>query len=111
MYRVLNSYLNLNSTDLIPVIVVEFYSYNIIMFAYVSGLCLRLSLNTKIGHYYNRCTQGFWLKGLESGNIHLIQQVYFDCDCDVVLFNVLIVGKGYVCHTFRYSCFYCQLCE
>ncbi|PIM95748.1 Phosphoribosyl-AMP cyclohydrolase [Candidatus Hodgkinia cicadicola] len=96
----------LNSLDLIPVIVIDFYSKEVIMFAYTNMLCLRLTLLTKLCHYYNRSEQSIWLKGFESGDLHLIQEIYTDCDSDTLIFSVLILGNGLACHTKRPSCFY-----
>ncbi|PIM96582.1 Phosphoribosyl-AMP cyclohydrolase [Candidatus Hodgkinia cicadicola] len=96
----------LNSLDLIPVIVIDFYSKEVIMFAYTNMLCLRLTLLTKLCHYYSRSEQSIWLKGLEGGNSHLVQEVYTDCNSDALIFSVLILETGLACHTERPSCFY-----
>ncbi|PIM96452.1 Phosphoribosyl-AMP cyclohydrolase [Candidatus Hodgkinia cicadicola] len=98
--------LELNSLDLIPVIVIDFYSKEVIMFAYTNELCLRLTLVTKFCHYYNCTDQSIWMMGLESGNLHLVQQIYTNCNSDCLVFSVLILQTGLVCHTERPSCFY-----
>ncbi|MFP3037884.1 MAG: phosphoribosyl-AMP cyclohydrolase [Candidatus Hodgkinia cicadicola] len=92
--------------NLIPVIIIDFYSGDILMFAYSNELCLRLTLITKLAHYYSRTNQSIWLKGEYSGNLHYVQRIYFDCDTDSLIFSVLVLGNGYSCHTLRPTCFY-----
>ncbi|PIM95121.1 Phosphoribosyl-AMP cyclohydrolase [Candidatus Hodgkinia cicadicola] len=98
--------LELNSSDLIPVVVIDFYSKEVIMFTYTNELCLRLTLVTHFCHYYNCAGQFIWLKGCESGNLHLIQEIYTDCYSSCLIFSILILQTGLICHTERPSCFY-----
>ncbi|WP_146657044.1 phosphoribosyl-AMP cyclohydrolase [Candidatus Hodgkinia cicadicola] len=63
--------LELNRLDLIPVIVIDFYSKEVVIFVCTNELCLRLTLITRSCHYYNRNDQFIWLKGWKSGDLHL----------------------------------------
>ncbi|MFP3038567.1 MAG: phosphoribosyl-AMP cyclohydrolase [Candidatus Hodgkinia cicadicola] len=91
------------------VVVTDFFSDRLLMVASIDELCLRLSFHTKIAHYYSCSRKTIWVKGSESGNLQLIQSVYYDCDCKSLNFRVIIMGCGRACHTLRPTCFYRQL--
>ena len=93
---------------LIPVVVQEVDTNEILMLAYVNQEALTLSLATKIAHYFSRSKQRIWQKGETSGNIQKIHNILIDCDEDSIIFKVTQIG-GAACHTGKKSCFYREL--
>ncbi|MFP3018920.1 MAG: phosphoribosyl-AMP cyclohydrolase [Candidatus Hodgkinia cicadicola] len=96
----------MGNVNLIPVIVMDFYSKEVLMLSYVDELCFKLSLRTGIAHYWSRGRACVWVKGASSGNLHVIQAVRMDCGAKSLCFDVLVLGDGLSCHTRRPSCFY-----
>ncbi|MGP1911950.1 MAG: phosphoribosyl-AMP cyclohydrolase [Candidatus Hodgkinia cicadicola] len=96
----------MNSVSLIPVVVTDFYSKEILILSYVDELCFNLSLRTGIAHYWSRSRFCVWVKGASSGNLHIIQSIRIDCSASSLNFEVLVLGNGSSCHTKRASCFY-----
>ncbi|AUG33990.1 Phosphoribosyl-AMP cyclohydrolase [Candidatus Hodgkinia cicadicola] len=94
---------------LAPVVVVDHFTGETLMFAFVNKLCLRLSFITGVAHYYSRERARLWLKGEVSGNVHSLTKAYADCDSDLLLFSVVVLCEGYSCHTLRRSCVYKRL--
>jgi len=97
--------LKLNEQGLIPVIVQEYESGDVLMMAYMNKESLGLTLKDKKDCFYSRSRQKLWLKGETSGHFQEIKEMYLDCDNDTILVKVNQVG-GIACHTGRRSCFY-----
>jgi len=97
--------INWDKIDLIPVIVQEIDTNEILMLAYMNKEALDLSLKSNIAHYFSRSKQRIWKKGESSGNIQNIKQILLDCDEDSILLKVEQIG-GVACHTGQKSCFY-----
>ncbi len=91
--------------SLLPVIVQEKDSNEVLMLAFMSKEAYRLSCETKIAHYFSRTKQRIWRKGESSGNVQKIQEMYLDCDNDTLLLKVEQMG-GVACHTGEKSCFF-----
>lgn len=89
---------------LIPAIVQDTGSKEVLMFAYMNEEALKLTLETKIAHYWSRSRQSLWKKGETSGHLQHVKQVYFDCDADCLLLEVR--QEGGACHNGYRSCFY-----
>ncbi|KAA0258429.1 phosphoribosyl-AMP cyclohydrolase [Deferribacter autotrophicus] len=89
---------------LVPVIVQDVKTNNILMQAYVNQEALKLTIETGKCHYFSRSRKSIWQKGETSGNIQYIKEIYVDCDGDCILYRV--VQKGVACHTGEYSCFF-----
>jgi phosphoribosyl-ATP pyrophosphohydrolase/phosphoribosyl-AMP cyclohydrolase len=92
---------------LLPVIVQEENTNEVLMMAYMNKEALSLSLQTKIAHYYSRSKQRIWKKGESSGHTQEIKEFYLDCDNDTLLIKVK--QNGVACHTGRKSCFFTNL--
>lgn len=90
---------------LLPVIVQESSSGEILMFAYMNEEALSLSLSTGLAHYFSRTRNRLWKKGEESGNTQIIDEIFLDCDNDTLLLKVTQNG-GSACHTGAKSCFF-----
>ncbi|MBD3797257.1 MAG: bifunctional phosphoribosyl-AMP cyclohydrolase/phosphoribosyl-ATP diphosphatase HisIE [Campylobacterales bacterium] len=93
--------------DLLPVIVQEVGTNEVLMMAYMNKEALELSLETKTAHYYSRSKQRLWKKGESSGHIQTIHSFNIDCDNDTLLIKV--TQEGVACHTGRKSCFFTEL--
>ncbi len=94
-----------NELKLLTVVVTDFYSSALLMVACVDELCLRLTFCTKVAHYYNCVRNSILVKDAESGNLHSVQSVYYDCDFDALNFRVLIISCGCVRYARRLICF------
>ena len=92
---------------LIPVVVQEFKSKNMLMLAYTNKEALEKTLNTGYAHYWSRSRSKLWMKGETSGNVQKVKDIIVDCDYDTLLF--LVEQKGNVCHTGRETCFHNKL--
>lgn len=94
---------------LIPAVVSDADTGEVLMFAWMNAEALALTLETRVGHFWSRSRDRLWRKGEESGNTLDVAQVLTDCDQDVVLLKVRIKGQGIACHTGSRSCFYRSL--
>ena len=98
--------LDFNKTGgLVPAIVQDYLSGEILMLAYMNPDAFNATLSTGKATYYSRSRQTLWVKGETSGNIQRIKEIYIDCDDDTVLLKVEQLG-GAACHTGHRSCFY-----
>ncbi|MFA6137254.1 MAG: bifunctional phosphoribosyl-AMP cyclohydrolase/phosphoribosyl-ATP diphosphatase HisIE [Sulfurimonas sp.] len=93
--------------ELLPVIVQDIQSNEVLMMAYMDREALELSLSTKIAHYFSRSKQRIWKKGESSGHTQEIHSFNIDCDSDTLLIKV--TQNGVACHTGRRSCFFTEL--
>ena len=90
---------------LVPVVVQDYISNKVIMFAWMNRLSLEASIKEKKAIYWSRSRKKIWMKGEESGHIQYIKEILLDCDSDTLLIKVRQEG-GIGCHTGRESCFY-----
>jgi phosphoribosyl-AMP cyclohydrolase len=98
--------LDFNKTGgLVPAIVQDFQTGEILMLAYMNPDAFNATLSTGKATYYSRSRQTLWVKGETSGNIQLIKEIRIDCDDDTVLLKVEQLG-GAACHTGHRSCFF-----
>ena len=91
---------------LIPAIVTDAASGEVLMLAYMNAEALHLTIKSRIGHFWSRSRQELWKKGRESGNLLKVVEMRTDCDQDVIWMQVEVQGDGLACHTGRVSCFY-----
>lgn len=96
--------INWDKTPLIPVVVQDYDSLEVLMLAYVNKEALSLSFQSGIAHYFSRSKNRIWKKGEESRNTQILKEVYIDCDSDAILFKVK--QNGVACHTGNVSCFF-----
>ena len=90
---------------LIPAIVADAWSGEVLMFAYMNEEALARSIESGQAWFYSRSRKELWRKGETSGHTLRIFEIRVDCDQDVLLLKVEQDAKG-VCHTGRASCFY-----
>ena len=106
MQEILNR-VDWEKSELLPVIVQEISTNEVLMMAYMNREALELSLSTKIAHYFSRSKQRIWKKGESSGHTQTIHSFNIDCDNDTLLIKV--TQEGVACHTGRKSCFFTEL--
>jgi phosphoribosyl-AMP cyclohydrolase len=90
---------------LLPAIVQDHQSHEILMLAYINKIAWEMTLKTGKAHYWSRSRNGLWLKGETSGHVQIIRRILVDCDEDTVVYQVEQVGQA-ACHTGHRSCFY-----
>jgi phosphoribosyl-AMP cyclohydrolase len=95
-----------DADGLIPAIVTDTASGEVLMFAWMNAEALALTLQTQLGHFWSRSRNKLWKKGEESGNLLRVMEARIDCDQDVVWLKTNVEGDGRACHTGERSCFY-----
>lgn len=95
-----------DASGLIPAIVTDAVSGSVLMFAWMDGEALALTMETRVGHFWSRSRRRLWKKGEDSGNVLDVVEILTDCDQDVVWLKVRVQGTGVACHTGARSCFY-----
>lgn len=90
---------------LVPVVVQDYISNKVLMFAWMNRQSLEISIEQKKAVYWSRSRKKLWVKGESSGHFQYIQDMVIDCDLDVLMIKVKQEG-GISCHTGRQSCFY-----
>ena len=96
--------LKLNSDGMVPVIIQDFKTNEVLMLAYMNEESFNKTIETNLMTYYSRSRQKLWLKGEESGHFQHVKSLTTDCDLDTILAKVEQVGVA--CHTGAYSCFF-----
>ena len=89
---------------LLPVIVTDHETGQVLMLAYMNKESFQLTLETKTMHYWSRSRNELWHKGATSGHYQHVKSIKTDCDADTLLISVEHVGAA--CHTGAYSCFF-----
>jgi phosphoribosyl-AMP cyclohydrolase len=92
--------------SLIPAIVTDADTGEVLMFAWMNAEALALTIETRLAHFWSRSRRALWKKGAESGNVLQVLELRTDCDQDVVWLSARVGGDGLACHTGRHSCFY-----
>ncbi len=99
-----------NKMKLIPAIVQDYETKEVLMLAYVNEESYKYMIDNKQTCFYSRSRQELWHKGETSGNFQNIKGMYLDCDKDTLLIYVEQLGKG-ACHTGSYSCFFNEVMQ
>jgi len=102
-------HLKFDAQGLIPAIVQDADTNQVLMLAYMNAESLRLTLETYETHFWSRSRQELWHKGTTSGNIQGVVDINVDCDADALLIRVHPAGPA--CHTGEQSCFYRSMKE
>ena len=97
----------LNSNGLLPVIVQDYRSDEVLMLAYMNEEAYNMTINGGRMTYYSRSRNKLWLKGETSGHYQYVKELILDCDKDTILAKVLQIGPA--CHTGSRSCFHKEL--
>jgi phosphoribosyl-AMP cyclohydrolase len=96
----------LDADGLMPAIVTDAASGEVLMLAWMNAEAIALTLETRVAHFWSRSRRRLWKKGEESGNLLGVAEVRTDCDQDVLWLKVTVGGAGVACHTGARSCFY-----
>lgn len=96
-----------NKEGLIPVIIQDEKTSQVLMLAYMNRESLEKTLEEGRTCFYSRSRRELWFKGSTSGNTQLVKKIVLDCDNDTLL--VLVEQKGVACHTGNYSCFFKEI--
>ncbi|MCX5854318.1 MAG: phosphoribosyl-AMP cyclohydrolase [Deltaproteobacteria bacterium] len=93
------------SNGLIPVIVQDDETKEVLMLAYMNREAWLKTQETGKATYWSRSRNELWVKGETSGHVQLVREILIDCDADTLVLKVQQVG-GAACHTGYRSCFY-----
>lgn len=96
-----------NSDGMVPVIVQDYRTQEVLMMAYMNREAYEKTLLTGKMTYYSRSRQELWLKGETSGHYQYVKSLTADCDMDTILAKVSQVGAA--CHTGARSCFFQEI--
>lgn len=96
--------LKFDGNGLIPAIIQDAETKQVLMLAYMNVESLRLTLETKETYFWSRSRSELWHKGATSGNTQKVVEMKMDCDADTLLIRVNPAGPA--CHTGERSCFY-----
>ena len=99
--------LKFNKDGLIPAVVQDFYSKQVLTVAYMNKESLEISLREGRTCFWSRSRQQLWRKGETSGNTQRIANISADCDGDALLIEVIKAGPA--CHTGSESCFFDEI--
>ena len=101
------SKLKFDINGLIPAIVQDVHTREVLMLAYMNAQSLELTLERGETYFWSRSRGELWHKGDTSGNIQKVLEISVDCDADTLLIRVQPGGPA--CHTGERTCFYRNL--
>ncbi len=96
-----------DSNGLIPAIVQDAGTNEVLMLAYMNRVSLQLTLEKGETYFWSRSRQALWHKGETSGNVQHVVDIRVDCDADTLL--ILVHPTGPACHTGNRTCFYREM--
>jgi phosphoribosyl-AMP cyclohydrolase len=96
-----------NSDGLIPAVVQDVETGDVLMLAWMDEPALRATIETGQTHFYSRSRRSHWHKGGTSGHVQYVESIWVDCDGDVILIKARQVGGA--CHEGYRSCFFRRL--
>lgn len=88
---------------LIPVVVQDAQSRDVLMLAWADDEALSRTLRTRAATYWSRSRREYWVKGASSGNTQYVREIKLDCDGDTLLY--IVDQSGNACHTGERTCF------
>lgn len=94
-------------SELIPAVVQEASTGEVLMLAYMNKTSLKKTLETGYTWFWSRSRRELWNKGATSGHLQKVVEMYGDCDDDTLL--VKVVQTGAACHTGNHSCFFIEI--
>jgi phosphoribosyl-AMP cyclohydrolase len=99
--------LKYDQNGLIPAIVQDAETGEILMMAYMNENSLRATVETGKTHFWSRSRQKYWMKGESSGHTQEVREIYIDCDLDTLVIKAK--QNGAACHMGYRTCFYRRL--
>jgi phosphoribosyl-ATP pyrophosphohydrolase/phosphoribosyl-AMP cyclohydrolase len=103
----MSSEINWDANGLVPAIVQNQQTGQVLMLAYMNAESLAKTLETGNATFWSRRRMSLWMKGETSGNVQRVREIKYDCDGDTIL--LLVDPAGPACHTGEVSCFYRSL--
>ena len=103
----MNDEIKFDSNGLIPAIVQDSRTKDVLMMAWMNAESLRLTLETGETVFWSRSRTEIWHKGATSGNVQKVVEIRVDCDADTLL--ILAEPAGPACHTGERTCFYREI--
>jgi len=103
------SQLKFDQSGLIPAIVQDKKTKDVLMIAYMNKQSLKITIKEKRTCFYSRSRKTLWRKGETSGNIQKIKEIRYDCDKDALL--LIVDQTKAACHTGKWSCFYRKITQ
>lgn len=91
-------------SELIPTIVQDIKTGDVLMLAYMNKESLKKTLESGCTWFWSRSRQEYWNKGATSGHTQRVIEMYSDCDDDTLLVKAEQIGSA--CHTGAHSCFF-----
>ncbi len=104
METVLIDEVKFDANGLVPAIVQDAETKDVLMMAYMNAESLQLTLEKGETYFWSRSRSELWHKGATSGNTQKVVDVRVDCDADALL--IFVTPAGPACHTGEYSCFF-----
>lgn len=101
--------LKCNSDGMVPVVTQDYENNEVLMVAYMNKEAFEKTLETGMMTYWSRSRDELWTKGLTSGHVQHVKELYIDCDNDTILAKVDQTGAA--CHTGNRTCFYRELAK
>ncbi|MFH1406843.1 MAG: phosphoribosyl-AMP cyclohydrolase [Candidatus Omnitrophota bacterium] len=101
--------LKFNKDGLIPAIIQDYKTNEVLMMAYMNKKAFEKTIKDKKTCFYSRSRKKLWVKGESSGHLQFVKEIRFDCDKDCLLIKVRQAGGA--CHTGYRSCFYRKLAK
>jgi phosphoribosyl-AMP cyclohydrolase len=95
-----------DANGLVAAVATDATTGEVLMFAWMNAEALRLTVETRVAHYWSRSRGELWKKGATSGQLQHIEEMRVDCDQDAVWLKVRVDGDGGACHVGFRSCFY-----
>lgn len=95
---------NFDEDGLVPVIVQDRNTHQVLMLAYANFEAYAATLKTGYAYFYSRSRKRLWKKGEKSGNTMRMDDVRLDCDGDALLY--IVIPSGPACHTGKQTCFW-----
>ena len=99
--------LKFDDKGLIPAIIQDSDTKEVLMVAYMNKESLDRTIKDKKACYWSRSRNKLWLKGETSGHFQHVKEIFYDCDKDALL--LIVKQDGVACHTGNKSCFYRKL--
>ncbi len=99
--------LKYDAMGLIPAIIQDYRTKDVLMVAYMNEASLEKTLKGKKTCFWSRSRNQYWVKGETSGHFQFVKGIAYDCDKDALVIKVRQVGAA--CHTGKKSCFYRKL--
>lgn len=99
--------LKFDPQGLIPAVIQDLTTGEVLMVAWMNAEALRLTLETGEAHFWSRSRGELWRKGATSGNVLQVREIWVDCDADTLLLRALPAGPA--CHTGARTCFFRRL--